>query len=74
MPCVVLAAYVGPTLAVVQSVVDPRARAFSAAILLLCVNLVGAGIGPFAVGVLSDSAAPSAGSASLRHALLLAPA
>jgi predicted MFS family arabinose efflux permease len=73
VPCVVLAAYVGPTLAVVQSVVDPRARAFSAAILLLCVNLVGAGIGPFAVGMLSDMAAPSEGSASLRHALFLAP-
>jgi len=73
VPCVVLAGYVGPTLAVVQSVVDPRARAFSAAILLLCVNLVGAGIGPFAVGVLSDIAAATAGPASLRHALLLAP-
>jgi type III secretory pathway component EscS len=74
VPCVVLAGYVGPTLAVVQSVADPRARAFSAAILLLCVNLVGAGIGPFAVGVLSDMAAPSAGPASLRDALFLVPA
>ena len=73
VPCVVLAGYVGPTLAVVQSVVDPRARAFSAAILLLCVNLVGAGIGPFAVGVFSDVATASAGPASLRHALFLAP-
>jgi predicted MFS family arabinose efflux permease len=72
--CVLIGAYVGPTLALVQDVVDPRARAFSAAILLLVVNFVGASLGPLAVGMLSDALAASAGPQSLRYALLATPA
>jgi predicted MFS family arabinose efflux permease len=57
-----------------QDVVDPRARAFSAAVLLLIVNLVGASIGPLTVGVLSDALQTStAASQSLRYALLAMP-
>ena len=74
VPCALTGAYVGPTLALVQDFVDPRARAFLAAVLLLMVNLVGAGIGPLAVGVLSDVfLASTAASKSLRYALLAMP-
>jgi predicted MFS family arabinose efflux permease len=73
LPCAIIAGYIGPTLALVQGIVDPRARAFSAAILLFFVNLVGAGIGPFAVGAISDALAASAGPQSLRYAMLLTP-
>ena len=72
--CLLTGAYVGPTLAIVQDAVDPRARAFSVAVLLLVVNLIGASIGPFAVGMLSDALAPSAGLHSVRYALLGMPA
>jgi predicted MFS family arabinose efflux permease len=74
IPCALTGAYVGPTLALVQDVVDPRARAFSAAVLILVVNLVGASLGPLAVGMLSDALAALAGPQSLRYALLAMPA
>jgi predicted MFS family arabinose efflux permease len=73
VPCALVGAYIGPTLALVQGLVDPNARAFSAAMLLFAVNLIGAGLGPLAVGVLSDTLAMSAGPQSLRYALLATP-
>ena len=56
-----------------RHVVDPRARALAAAVLLLVANLIGASIGPLAVGVLSDALASSVGAQSLRYALLAMP-
>lgn len=44
----------GPVYATAQSIVDPRMRATTAAILLFVINLVGLGLGPVAVGALSD--------------------
>lgn len=73
-PCALTGAYVGPTLALVQDVADPRARAFSAAVLILVVNLVGASLGPLAIGMLSDALAALTGPQSLRYALLATPA
>ena len=46
--------YLGPMYAVAQSVVEPRMRATTVAILLLIVNLIGYGLGPPLVGALSD--------------------
>ena len=74
IPCALVGVYVGPTIALVQDIVDPRARAFAAAIMLLVVNLVGASLGPLAVGMLSDALAASTGPQSLRYALLSMPA
>jgi predicted MFS family arabinose efflux permease len=73
-PCALTGAYLGPTLAMVQDGIDPRARAFSAAVLLLVINLVGAGAGPLAVGALSDALSTWAGERSLSYALLAVPA
>ena len=44
----------GPVFSIGQSVVPPQMRATSAAILLFTINLLGAGMGPFALGILSD--------------------
>jgi len=44
----------GPVYATAQSVVPPHMRATAAAILLFIINLVGLGLGPLAVGALSD--------------------
>ena len=73
VPCALGAGFIGPSLALVQGVVDPRARAFSAAILLFFVNLLGAGLGPLALGALSDRLVAAYGTQSLRYAMLVVP-
>jgi hypothetical protein len=55
----------------VQSLAGPKLRATAAAVFLLIVNLVGAGLGPSLVGVLSDLFKASAGSQSLQFALVV---
>jgi MFS family permease len=47
----------GPVYATGQSVVPAQMRATAAAILLFIINLIGLGLGPIAVGALSDSLA-----------------
>jgi hypothetical protein len=62
--------YLGPTFAITQALVAPPMRAQAAAVLLLILNLIGLGLGPSLVGVLSTALAPSFGEASIRWALL----
>lgn len=44
----------GPVYATAQSIVEPHMRATASAVLLLIINLIGLGLGPVAVGLLSD--------------------
>jgi MFS family permease len=60
----------GPLLATIQTLVSPRTRATSIAIIYLFANLIGMGLGPLAVGALSDALRPLVGEESLRYALL----
>lgn len=60
----------GPMFAATQTLVPPRMRAMSIAIILFSSNLIGLGLGPLAVGALSDALRPSLGDESLRYALL----
>ena len=46
--------YLGPTFATLQRLVSARERALGSALLLLVINLVGLGLGPWLVGALSD--------------------
>jgi MFS family permease len=62
---------VAPLFAVLQSLVPPRVRATSTALMYLCANLVGMGLGPWAVGGLSDLLTARLGDESLRYALLI---
>ena len=74
VPCsALLAFYLGPTFAMVQSLVDPRMRAVAAALLLLVMNLIGLGLGPVVIGILSDALQAAHGADSLRLALLVVP-
>lgn len=66
-----LASYIAPTFATVQSLVDPGARSFAAAVTLFCVNGVGFASGAFACGWLSDLLHPYYGTNSLKIALLI---
>jgi len=62
--------YLGPTFAMTQSLVRPDMRALASAILLFIINLIGLGMGPWFVGMLSDALKPSYGVDSIRYALL----
>ena len=59
-----------PSFAVAQGLADVRMRAMAAALLLLITNLIGGGIGPQAVGIMSDYLAAGYQQDSLRYALL----
>lgn len=60
----------GPLFATIQTVVPPRMRAISIAVIYLFGNLIGMGLGPLAAGVLSDTFRSWVGEESLRYALL----
>lgn len=60
----------GPLFATIQTLVPERMRAMSIAIIYLFANLIGMGLGPLAVGVLSDALRPWLGEESLRYALI----
>jgi len=66
---------IGPLLAVIQSLAPERMRAQAIALVFFVSNLIGMGLGPLAVGALSDALHPRLGEESLRAALLaLTPA
>ena len=62
----------GPALSATQTYVEPHRRAMAVAIILLMASLLGLGLGPVAVGVISDLLAPRMGIESLRYALIAA--
>ncbi len=62
--------YLGPTFALLQGLAPLKMRAVWAAITLLILNLIGLGLGPTAIGMLSDTFRPAFGEESLRYALL----
>lgn len=57
--------------AMVQSLVGQRMRSVAASMFLLVINLVGLGLGPIVVGLISDAATARYGEESLRFALLV---
>jgi MFS family permease len=61
----------GPMNALPQTLVPARMRATTVAIIALFANLIGMGLGPLGVGLLSDALRPIWGQESLRYALLL---
>ena len=61
--------YLGPVIAMAHALVRPSMRAMASAVLFLILNLIGLGMGPLCVGLLSDAFAPSFGSESLRYAM-----
>jgi MFS transporter, Spinster family, sphingosine-1-phosphate transporter len=61
----------GPVLATIQTLVAPRMRATSIALIYLFANLIGMGLGPLGAGVLSDALRPWLSEESLRYALVL---
>lgn len=63
--------WIGPTYAAIQTLAPGNMRAQAAAIFLFMFNLVGMGLGPLVIGMLSDFLEPSFGTNSLRYAMAI---
>ena len=64
-------AWIGPTLAMAQTLARPHMRALASALTTGTYNLIGMGLGPLVVGLVSDRLEPTFGVESLRYGLLL---
>jgi predicted MFS family arabinose efflux permease len=71
LPAIMAGLYIGPTFAMAQALVPPPMRAQAAAVLLFILNMIGMGLGPQFVGLLSDLLVPRFGVESIRWSLLV---
>ncbi len=67
---IIFSFFYGPTFALLQRLVADEMRATTLAVVMLLSNLIGMGLGPQVVGMLSDSFRPLFGDDSLRYAML----
>lgn len=67
----VLFFFIGPAFSMMQRLVASEMRATALALVMLFANLIGMGLGPQIVGILSDSLRPRLGTDSLRYAMLI---
>lgn len=70
IPACLQSVCLGPLLASTHALADIRSKAVASAILFFITNLVGVGLGPLSIGIVSDYLEPSYGTDSLRWALL----
>ena len=63
-------AWLGPVISAIQHLVRPNMRATASAIFLFIINLVGIGLGTYAIGAISDGLAAQLGDDSLRYSIL----
>lgn len=69
LPIFVSMFYLGPIMALIQTISPIRMRATASSLKMLALNLVGMSIGPLLIGALSDYLQPAYGDYSLRIAL-----
>lgn len=62
--------FLGPTYSLMQRLAPESMRATTMALIMLLVNLIGSGLGPLLVGIVSDLLAVRLGENSLRYAML----
>ena len=65
------AVYLAPSIAVTHNLVSAKMRAFASAILFFVLNLIGLGLGPLGIGLVSDYLGPTYGTDSLRYAFCI---
>ena len=65
------ALYLGPSIAVTHNLIDAKKRALASAILFLVLNFIGLGLGPVAIGMISDYLSADYGAESLRYAFTI---
>jgi MFS family permease len=68
---VAYALYLAPCIAATHNMVPPNMRAFASAILLFVLNIIGLGLGPLLIGLISDILTPEYGMTGLRYSLLI---
>jgi predicted MFS family arabinose efflux permease len=71
VPAAISNFYLAPVLAQTQSLVPLRMRGVASAVMLLILNMIGLGLGPLTVGIISDALVPQLGDESLRYSLML---
>lgn len=70
VPALLTTFWVGPVYAVTTELIGPRVRSTAAAVMQMIINLIGLGLGPLMVGLLSQTLGPGGGDGeSLRLAL-----
>jgi MFS family permease len=62
--------WLGPIISAIQHLVRPDMRATASAVFLFITNLIGIGLGTYAIGFLSDVLAAQFGDDSLRYSIL----
>jgi hypothetical protein len=70
-PAAVGAIHIGPSVAVLHERIEAHLRPIASALFLMILTLVGLGLGPLAVGAMSQFAFAQEGDDSLRYALLV---
>lgn len=70
VPALMSGVYLGPSFAMNQGLVAVRMRSVASAIMLFILNIIGLGLGPQTVGLISDLLKERYGTESLRYALL----
>jgi MFS transporter, Spinster family, sphingosine-1-phosphate transporter len=71
-PSLLNSLWLGPAFGTIQNLAPMRMRALASAVMLFVLNIIGLGLGPFLVGVLSDLLSGTFGQDSLRYAILIA--
>lgn len=61
--------WIGPTYAAIQTIAPPTMRTQASAVFLFLFNLLGLGLGPLLIGMLSDMLQPTYGTDGLRYAM-----
>jgi hypothetical protein len=70
VPTALALVWLGPVLSAIQSLIPPNMRATASALFLFIINLLGIGLGIYAMGALSDGLRLQFGDDSLRYAIL----
>jgi len=70
VPAILSNAYLGATIACMHGMVGLKMRAVSSALLFFILNMIGLGLGPTSVGLLSDTLADQHGVDSLGYAMM----
>ncbi len=72
VPSLLNSLWLGPAFGTIQNIAPTRMRALASAVVLFILNIIGLGLGPFLVGVLSDALEGSFPGEGLRWAILIA--
>ena len=74
-PAIGLAAmYLAPSVAITHRLVPPEMRAMASAVYFFIINMIGLGLGPTMIGVVSDALKTSLGDFSLQWGMIAAVA